>query len=371
VNPNIRKAIALGVASIALLTIMTPLVVVAQPQTPVAKAVRIVDEAALKRGHRSEVVVLGTAHLSRLPADFDTSHFAPLLDRLAHWQPQLIAVESASGAQCDYLRAYAFAYEGTAETYCVDPAPARAALGLDGSGAESEVEKVLSRGSVERLPSERRRLAALFLAIGEPDSALVQWLRLPGAERVSDASLTQPLVAMLEQRRTKHSENVLIAAGLAVRLGLERIYPVDDHTGDRAAGETDEAYGKDMTAIWNNRWANQREAESKAWDEKLRVNGDIVGWYRWLNSPEAARLAMLGDFAAAGADQSARASGRLYLAYWETRNLRMIANIRQAIGPRPGIRALTIVGNAHKAYYERYLGMLSDVKVVSVDPLLK
>jgi len=158
---------------------------------------------------------------------------------------------------------------------------------------------------------------------------------------------------------------------LAVRLGLERIYPVDDHTGDRAAGDTDEAYGKDMTTIWNNRWAKQRDAQSRTWDEKLRVNGDVVGWYRWLNSPQAARLAVRGDFGAAAADQSARASGRLYLAYWQTRNLRMVANIRQAIGPRPGIRALTIVGTSHKAYYERYLGMLSDVKVVSVDPILK
>ena len=28
-------------------------------------------------------------------------------------------------------------------------------------------------------------------------------------------------------------------------------------------------------------------------------------------------------------------------------------------------------GNSHKAHYERYLGMLSDVKAVSVDPILK
>jgi hypothetical protein len=146
-------------------------------------------------------------------------------------------------------------------------------------------------------------------------------------------------------------------------------FPSD--TGDRAAGDTDETYGKDMTALWNNRWAKQHDAENRAWYEKLRVNGDIIGWYRWLNSLKVARLAMRGDFGAAAADQSTRASGRLYLAYWETRNLRMVSNIRQAIGPRPGIRALTIVGASHKPYYERYLSMLSDVKVVSFEALMK
>ncbi len=46
--------------------------------------------------------------------------------------------------QCDYLKAFDFAYEGTWKTYCRDPAAARAALGLDGAAAEAEIERILA-----------------------------------------------------------------------------------------------------------------------------------------------------------------------------------------------------------------------------------
>ena len=49
----------------------------------------------------------------------------------------------------------------------------------------------------------------------------------------------------------------------------------------------------------------------------------------------------------------------------------MVANIRAAAGNAPGARVLAIVGASHKASYERYLGMLDDVRVVSTDTVLK
>lgn len=55
-------------------------------------------------GTQNEVAVLGTAHLARLPETFDRSTLVPLIDRLAAWQPQAIAVETVSGQQCDMLR---------------------------------------------------------------------------------------------------------------------------------------------------------------------------------------------------------------------------------------------------------------------------
>ena len=59
--------------------------------------------------------------------------------------------------------------------------------------------------------------------------------------------------------------------------------------------------------------------------------------------------------------------GRQYVAWWETRNLRMVANIRASFGNKPGARVLSIVGTSHKPYYEAYLGMMHEVKLV--DPL--
>lgn len=44
--------------------------------------------------------------------------------------------------------------------------------------------------------------------------------------------------------------------------------------------------------------------------------------------------------------------------------------MREAMGPTPGTRVLAIVGSSHKPYYERYLGVLSEVRVVSTDSVL-
>jgi hypothetical protein len=157
--------------------------------TEAAKAVAIADEAAARRGDLSQVAVLGTAHLSALPKEFDMRRLAGLIDKLAAWKPEKIAIENLSGAQCDYLKTYEFAYPDTWKDYCRDPADARKALGLDGATAEAEIERILATVAVDRPPAQRRRLATLFLAVGEPTSAMVQWMRLPAEERHADSSL--------------------------------------------------------------------------------------------------------------------------------------------------------------------------------------
>ena len=347
--------------------------------TPAAAATALADEAAAKRGGRSEIAVLGTPHLSALPDKYDTRRFALLLDKLAAWQPRMIAVESVSGAQCDYLRTYAFAYPGTADSYCVDPEPARKALGLDGPKAEAEIETILAAPTANRSPDQRRRLVMLFLAVGDTTSALVQWLRLPPDERKADKRLSASFVTAMDKRIGAPNENYIIAAPLAARLGHDRVWLVADHTGDRASGpltgEAEEAYGKDIMSLWTNPWSKARKTHYDAWTARIQAGTDgargVVDWYRHTNSASEARFTVAGDFAAAASDGGPRGSGRKYLAYWETRNLRMVANIREAIGPYPGTRMLAIVGSSHKPYYERYLGVTSDVVMADVDTILR
>nr|WP_274604265.1 DUF5694 domain-containing protein [Sphingomonas sp. CFBP 13706] len=63
--------------------------------------------------------------------------------------------------------------------------------------------------------------------------------------------------------------------------------------------------------------------------------------------------------------------GASYVGYWETRNLRMVANIREVLGRAPGTRLVAIVGASHKPYYEAYLNQMRDVKLVDVEPVLR
>lgn len=331
--------------------------------------VDIVDEAAHQRGNRSELLVLGTTHLRSLPADYDRSAFDALLDRLQEWQPEAIATEALSDPQCDYLRDYSFAYEGTADGYCPDPTPARLVLGLTGAQAEQEVEAELATPMAERTPEQRRRLAALFLAMGEPTSALVQWLRLSEAERYSDEHLTPALVDMLQRREQARNEDSIIASRLAARLGLERVYPVDDHTGDRAAGNSDEdIFAKEIAEIWDNDAAKRSLERSERSQQAFVESGDVLAWYLAINDPAGMLDTIAGDFGPAASSRLPGDTGRRYLAYWETRNLRMVANLRHVIGS--GRRVLAIVGASHVPYYHRYLAMTSDVELADLDEVL-
>jgi hypothetical protein len=337
----------------------------------VAGAVDIADQAAQHRGGNVQLAVLGTVHLREAPESIEERAFEPLVARLAAFKPDLVAVESLSGAQCDYLRAYVFAYEDTAKTYCFDASPARALLKLDGAAAEREIEQMLS-GSRDLAPAQRRRLVALFLAAGEPASASVQWLRLPAAERTAGADVTPELIAQIDKKLAQRSEDTLIAIALALKLGLQRIYPVDDHTGDRATGPIDEAvWEANMKRLWSNPHSEARRALDTQAKDQMVADGDVLKWYRWINSAQAARLAVGGDFGAAAGDTGAQRTGRSYLAYWETRNMRMAANIREVAGRTRANRVVAIVGASHKPYYERYLGMTSDMDVLDIDALLK
>jgi len=341
------------------LSIVLVLSLLAQTAPPLpTDLVDIVDEAARERGDLTPVLVLGTSHLSSLPDDFPVERFDPLLDRLEQWAPEAIAVEGIDGPQCDYLREYD---PGTADSYCPDPSPARTALGLSGAEAAAEAWALLARPATQRSLTERRRLVALLLAMGEPESALVQWLRLPVESRAAGADLSEELVAYLAKYQTRQNENVIIAVELAVRLGLDRVDRVDDQSSGSAIADRD-AYAKEIRAIWTNTPTDVRIAEYEEWEAAL-IDGSLpmLEWYRRYNAPASLALAMKGDFGAAAAARTPTDAGQSYLAYWETRNLRMVSNIRQVVGANT--RTLAIVGASHKPYYDRYLGMMSNIEL--------
>jgi len=325
-------------------------------------------------GRPNDVLVLGTPHLSSLPDDFSPATLAPLLDRLAGWRPTGIATEDMSGLQCDALRRYPSRYAETVEAYCPDPAPAGRAIGLDVPAANAEAERLLAAWPAAPSPAQRRRLAAVFLAAGEPNSALVQWLRLSAAERHAGDGLDAALVAALDARRVSRNEGSLIAAMLAARLGLDRLWSVDDHSADAPDGADAaerKAYQAAMERAWDNPANHAREAAEAPLRRGLSQPGGLLAYYRFINTPEAPLQVYRADFGAALVEPSPQQSGRTYVGYWETRNLRMVANIRDVLGRYPGMRMLAIVGAAHKGYYEAYLNQMHDVRLVDPQVVLR
>ena len=346
---------------------------VAGASTATAQAYRPFDTSRLKGPHsgpHNQLLVLGSPHLSGMPAAFRPEQLGPVLDKLVGWHPQAIAIEALSGAQCDFMRHYPDRYKESVETYCWDPTPAAKATGLDVPSATAALGRLLAAWPASPSAAERRRLATLFLAGGEGASALVQWLRLPENERHVGEGLDPALVARLETLRTRHDESLLIAAALAARLGLDRVYAMDDHTAD--APVTDEkGYEGAISKAWDNPATAKRKAMGAALEAKLGQPGAMLAMYRAFNEAGQARLIFASDFGAALEEPSAGRFGRGYLGYWETRNLRMASNIRDMFATQSGIRALVVVGASHKPYLESYLNQMHDMTVVDAEAVLR
>lgn len=320
----------------------------------------------------TEVLVLGTPHLSGIES-LRPEWLTPLLDRLAAWKPQVIAIESLSGPECFLLRRYDQSWPGTANDYCSRTeklsALVKASLGLDMPAAEAAAEAGVAALGSNPAPAARRHLAALFAGAGNLGSASVQWLQLPKSERKAGEGVSAELASELDQMIERKNENYLIAAALAARLGLDRVYPTDDHLSDRLQSEAPPGQEQAMQAIWSGeRPPLVRKAQ--AMGKVLHDGASLLNYYRFMNRADVGAAFVRSDMGRAFAEPSPEHFGRRYVAWWETRNLHMVANIRAALGHQPGKRALIIVGNTHKPYFDSYLGMTHEVRLAPVAQVL-
>jgi hypothetical protein len=321
----------------------------------------------------TQVLVLGTPHLSGTPDDFDPAVLEPLLERLAGFRPDVIAIESLSGESLTTMRSYSAIYRETAQDYGGRPFKLGNmgwyGTGLDMPAAEAEARKLLAAWPASPTPAQRRRLAAVLAASGDPSSALVQWWRLDPAERKAEDGVTADLVTALNEYDKRRNENHLIGSRLAVRLGLERLFPTDDQSA------TDIIYDRldAMTAYFESPEVKARSGRPEMQPhvtaaEHLRTAQEALATYRWINSPEAGRVDAEVQW---GHLPGGSATARQRLAEWEARNLRMVAHIREAAAAAPGGRVLVIVGASHKPWFDVYLSMMADMEVVDVEAVLK
>ncbi|WP_434990020.1 DUF5694 domain-containing protein [Xanthomonas melonis] len=320
---------------------------------------------------RTQVLVLGSVHLSQLPkgSDVDASRLQPLLERLAVYRPTIITIENLSGETCDLMRRHPATYlPEDVTTYCPETAEAAAATGLDVPAAIGQVQQTLKTWPSAPTPAQRRRLASLFLASGDPASALVQWLQLAQAERRPGDGLNAALAAQLRDAQKRPNESYQIAAQLAARLGLQRVHPVDDHTGDNVDVGDPAEYGKAIQAAWDK--AAPRAAAMRTREDALARAGKLLELYRAINLPASQQLAIAVDFAAALGEASPQRYGYRYVSGWEIRNLRMVSNVRACFAEQPGARVLAVVGASHKPWFDNWLGQLQGVDIVDAAQVL-
>lgn len=332
-------------------------------------------------GEATQILVIGTPHLSDAPDDFDPAVLDPLLERLAAFRPDAIAIEALPGRSIAQMWDYRASYPEVAVTYgsraMMLSALARPGVNMDMPQAEAEVRRMLRDWPDAPTPAQRRRLAALFAAAGDPASAVVQWWRLDPSERVADESVPALLAEQLNsyERPARRNENHLIASRLATRIGLERVYPMDDQS-DEVGPEFAGDFAADMDAFTDEPWLASllsspsftplREAASH-----LTSGQEALATYRMLNGSAAGRADADGQWLNMINRESPHGAGRARVAAWEARNLRMAANIREVAAQFPGGRVLVIVGSAHKGWLDAYLKMMSDVEVADAARVLR
>lgn len=327
-------------------------------------------------GEPTQILVLATPHLSGTPEGWDEANLAPLLDRLADFSPAAILIETLSGESIDALQRYRAIYPKSATTYAghtiAVTAMASVGVDMDMPQAEAEVRRVLADWDAEPTAAQRRKLAALFAASGDPHSALVQWWRLAPSDRIAEDGITTRLMNALNEYDSRKNENHQIAARLAVRLGLERVYATDDHAADDAG----EQHWKDFEAMHEAGWgaevmANEAFVPLREAAQNLNSPDQVMATYRMLNRDAIGHTDADGQWLSMMTRETPNHVGRARVAFWESRNLRQVAHIREVSARYPGERLLVIVGSAHKPWFDAYLRMMSDVEVVDAVRVLR
>jgi hypothetical protein len=316
-------------------------------------------------GPRAQVLVLGTVHLNGMPPGFDHESLNGVIDRLAAFRPDIITIEAESGEECDLAARHPAKY---GPDYCARADAAMAATGLNVPAAMAEVDRTLKAWPAQPSPAQRRRLAALFMAANDVASAYVQWLQLPEAERRAGDSLDTALVDALGKIGKRNNENYQLAARLAARLGLQRVHAVDNHTGDRIDVPDIEAFVRSIEAAWASGGGALKEREKR--EAVLSQAPDLLPLYRYLNAPESLSALADANVTAALRAKSPEGYPQMWVAGWEVRNLRMVANVRETFRERPGARVLCIVGATHKPWFDEWLGQLQGVDIVDVAGVL-
>ncbi|WAC25227.1 DUF5694 domain-containing protein [Blastomonas sp. SL216] len=324
-------------------------------------------------GPITQVLTIGSAHLSELEKKPTPAELDSLLDKLEAFRPVIITHEGLSGEQCDQVERYKARYAGIFDDYCRGTAEVEKSTGLTVPQAMEAIETTLKSWPASPSAAQRRKLASLFLAANDRPSALVQWLRLPPRERKLGDGIDQPLMDILGTVEAQPNETIAIGVALAVRLGLERLYAVDDHTSDSIQTAAGPDFAAAIQAHWSSPGADAvpEIARYFASQADAAKTGDYIEFYRVTNDPATQRAFITFDYGRAIKLSGDGLHGRRYVAWFEARNLRMVANIREAFGNAPGARVLNIVGASHKGYYDAYLDQMSDVQIVDALVVLK
>lgn len=325
---------------------------------------------------QSEVMILGTAHLSRFRDELRPEHLESLLALLESFAPTRIAVETLTANEVAIL----------AERKGHDPAAAEVinlfarrildsgrtmqqAWGIERVSAERRSLMLLDKGSLSL--KQRRELIGYFLAAYEFDSALLQWSYLSHEDRAQAEALPADIRRSLDRALAQTSEMPWLALPLARRLGLQQIYPIDSqYDGVRTLSFPSESIEELFSDPMLYREGRDPDEESRVErvEKHSLASGDLLPLFLHLNSHEG-QLRDVKQWNRLFGLRHSSGLDRFRYAMWEVRNLLAATNIIDAAASGMPERLLVIVGASHKSYLDRILATQLSVRLVHLSEL--
>lgn len=323
-----------------------------------------------KAKHKTEVMILGSAHLNTIKGELNREEFVPVIQMLETFNPTAVAIESLRAEDIITMLNGSEEYQEVLSQFVGDTLLSLAekeqkALGISANDAINKMNKLLAKNQF----SLQKRIELIKLAIAgyNRDTAALHWSLLDA--NIPNDSLSKELQAFLHKQANRNNEINVIAVELAERLDLNRLYPIDDHLDK-------DMYGNIVSELMpsyqeSTFWAEFHSSEYITKPEKLKSQaletGDWLPLFYWFNSEEYQSDVINKEWLGFVDKDLEPKSALARVALWEIRNLNMASNIMRVIADHVGGRLVIIVGANHKVFLEQYLSNMVGVNIVQFE----
>lgn len=324
----------------------------------------LAEYSSLSQNERTTAVVLGTVHTSNL-SGIDGAAFNETLKLLIRENFDAVAVERLPASEIESLATNP-EFDPVLEQFvgALVEIARRAQADMEKTSAEAtSVIGTWVKNSDAETALERRDRAMLALAAFELETALIYW-------DSSDENLYPSYAAEhLNLHAGSLNERVALGVAIAKRMDHPRVWPIDSHADkdlffsivpDLQIGMVEYNVGEEVEALANVQRTRELEREAVETNE-------LIDLLAYLNQPKTMREDVIGQFDVFNRVPFPKDSGRMRLAAWDERNIRIAANIRRATASHSSGRLLIIIGAGHKPFLDELLPVSLDLQIEQID----
>jgi len=320
----------------------------------------------------TDVMVLATVHLRATKEPLHKDSLAPIISKLKTYSPTAIAIEALRPADIISMIHGADEYKNVLSQFVGDAflilaSEEQKSLALTPNQAIRKMNLLLASTSV--INEQREEIIRLAVAAYDKNTALLHWQYL--ADTYTTTTLSSTLQDYLKEQYSKNHEVNQIAISLAIKSGVNRLYPIDDHLDKDIYLEVIEdlmPFFKESTSISALRKSEYVTKPMKLQEQAVKT-GNWLALYSWINS-EAYKAQVINDEWRLFVDKDLPVKPSLArLALWEVRNLNMASNIMRVVAKNIGGKIVIVVGANHKVFFEDYLSRMIGVNLVQFNDI--